>query len=105
MVHQIATQEEFDQLLKEAGDKLVVVDYWATWCGPCKAIAPKYQAFADKYTDVLFYKVDVDENGAVAESQNVNAMPTFILYKNGEKVTEVIGANAAKLEEQINANK
>lgn len=50
---------EFDELIK--GDKLVVVDFHATWCGPCKIISPKFESFSDVYTDALFAKVDVDE--------------------------------------------
>jgi thioredoxin 1 len=60
-------------------------------------IAPKVEAFSVDYTDVLFYKVDVDELNQVASEVGVRAMPTFMLFKNGEKVAEVVGANPSAL--------
>ena len=63
MVHQIATKAEFEQKLAEAGDKLVVVDFWATWCPPCVAIAPVFVQISEEMADsAIFYKVDVDAN-------------------------------------------
>jgi thioredoxin 1 len=62
MVKQLATKAEFDSELTAAGDKLVAVDFTATWCGPCQRIGPKFAAFAEVYKDVVFVKVDVDEN-------------------------------------------
>eukprot|EP00112_Aurelia_sp_Birch-Aquarium-sp1_P003904 Seg1441.2 transcript_id=Seg1441.2/GoldUCD/mRNA.D3Y31 product=Thioredoxin-1 protein_id=Seg1441.2/GoldUCD/D3Y31 len=95
---------DFDALLKaEAG--LIVVDFYADWCGPCRIIAPKIESLSQIYTDVVFAKVNVDENADTAESCGVNAMPTFMLYKNGAKVGEVIGANENKVKELIEKNK
>merc|ERR1712219_59997 len=61
-VKQLATKEEFDACLKDAGDKLVVVDFTATWCGPCQRIAPEFSKMSDEMPDVVFVKVDVDDN-------------------------------------------
>jgi thiol:disulfide interchange protein len=58
----IATKEEFDAALKDAGSKLVVVDFTASWCGPCQQIAPVFKGLAQEFKDVVFLKVDVDEN-------------------------------------------
>ena len=58
----ISTKEEFDAALKDAGSKLVVVDFTASWCGPCQQIAPVFKALAQEHKDVVFLKVDVDEN-------------------------------------------
>jgi thiol-disulfide isomerase/thioredoxin len=58
----ISTKEEFDAALKDAGSKLVVVDFTASWCGPCQQIAPVFKALAQEFKDVVFLKVDVDEN-------------------------------------------
>ncbi|XP_078070167.1 thioredoxin-like [Mustelus asterias] len=100
----IESVDDLEAKLKEAGDKLVVIDFFATWCGPCEAIAPKFEDLAKKYTNVLFYKVDVDETGEVAEKCDVSAMPTFLFFKNGKKVDDgVIGADSNKLEEKIKA--
>ena len=76
--------------------QLVLLDCFATWCGPCKMIAPKIATMSteDKYKDsVEFYKIDVDEVPDVAQELGIRAMPTFLLFKDGEKVEEVVGAN------------
>jgi len=101
MVVQVQDQTEFKAKLEEAGAKLVVVDFFATWCGPCKLIAPQIDAFAKEFGDVVFLKIDVDENEEVAAEYNINCMPTFILFKNKSKIDEFSGANADKLKELI----
>ena len=75
-----------------------VVEFWATWCGPCKAIGPYFEELAAKFPDVTFVKVDVDELDDVAASCGISAMPTFQLYSNGVMVKEMCGADKAKLE-------
>ena len=70
----------------------------ATWCGPCKVIAPQIVKMSDAYPNARFYKLDVDELPAVAQELGVRAMPTFMVFKNGEKVGEVVGANQKALE-------
>jgi thioredoxin len=97
----LETKADFDQALAEAGDKLVVVDFTASWCGPCQMIAPKFAAMSEEFTTVLFYKVDVDKNDETSEAQGIQAMPTFIFYKNGKKVESLRGANEVKLRELI----
>ncbi|WEW60894.1 thioredoxin trx1 [Emydomyces testavorans] len=83
------------------GKKLIVIDCFATWCGPCNAIAPKVTELSEKYPDVGFYKVDVDEVSDVAQELGVRAMPTFVFFKNGEKVDEVLGAVPPAIETAI----
>ncbi|BFZ62585.1 thioredoxin trx1 [Saitoella coloradoensis] len=102
MVHLISAAEEFDSTI--AGPQLTVVDFYATWCGPCKAIAPKVTQFSNTYADAKFVKIDVDELSEVAAKYNIRAMPTFLLFKNGEKVGEVVGASAPNLEKAIKEN-
>ncbi|KAF2488148.1 thioredoxin-like protein [Neohortaea acidophila] len=98
-VHNLETKAAFDQALSEKG--LMVLDCFATWCGPCKAIAPQVVKFSGQYTDARFYKIDVDELPEVAQDLSVRAMPTFMLFKDGEKVAEVVGANPKALEQAI----
>mmetsp|Transcript_78962 Transcript_78962/g.124633 ORF Transcript_78962/g.124633 Transcript_78962/m.124633 type:complete len:114 (+) Transcript_78962:79-420(+) len=101
-VVELETKDDFDAFLKEAGSTLVVVDFYADWCGPCKMIAPKIKGFAEEFSGkVYFAKVNVDENDEVAGKEGISAMPTFNLYKNGAKVDELTGANEAKLRELI----
>ena len=101
----IETKAEFDQALKDAGNKLVAVDFTASWCGPCQMIGPKFAAMSEEFTDVIFYKVDVDKNDETAEAYDVQAMPTFKFFKNGKVIAEVVGSNEAKLRSTIEANK
>uniref|UniRef100_A0A8K9XAJ9 Thioredoxin domain-containing protein n=1 Tax=Oncorhynchus mykiss TaxID=8022 RepID=A0A8K9XAJ9_ONCMY len=78
--------EGFDKALEEAGDKLVVVDFTATWCGPCQSIAPFFKGLSENYQSVVFLKVDVDDAPDVASFCDIKCMPTFHFYKNQKKV-------------------
>ncbi|EHB11923.1 Myotubularin-related protein 13 [Heterocephalus glaber] len=86
MVQQINSKEAFQQALAAAGDKLVVVDFSATWCGPCKMIKPFFHSLSEKYSNVLFLEVDVDDCQDIAAECEVKCMPTFQFFKKGEKV-------------------
>jgi len=105
LIHSVEDKDDFDNQLKEAGSKLVVVDFYATWCGPCKMIAPKLDEMATQFTDVVFLKVDVDDVEEVASTYGISCMPTFLFIKNGEKIAEFSGANADKLRELVVSNK
>ncbi|XP_074594283.1 uncharacterized protein LOC141849729 isoform X1 [Brevipalpus obovatus] len=86
MVQQVKNQAELDAALKEAGEKLVIIDFYATWCGPCRNIAPTVEKMAVENADVVFLKVDVDEAEDCASTYGVDVMPTFIFLKNGSRV-------------------
>ncbi|KFV95655.1 Thioredoxin, partial [Eurypyga helias] len=92
---------EFESELKTAGEKLLVVNFSAAWCGPCDMIKPFFCELCGKYGDVVFIEIDVDDAQDVAAHCEVRCMPTFHFYKNGEKVQQFSGANAAKLDETI----
>ncbi|XP_062480232.1 thioredoxin-like [Pezoporus occidentalis] len=94
-------QSEFEAELQSAGGRLIVVDFSATWCGPCKMIKPFFHSLCEKYGDVVFIEIDVDDAQDVAAHCDVKCMPTFQFYKNGKKVQEFSGANKEKLEETI----
>merc|ERR1711907_25359 len=97
-VKTLESKEEFDGVLSEAGDKLVVVDFTATWCPPCQRIAPVFAAMADEYSDkAVLVKVDVDANAKTAEACGISCMPTFQLFKNGTMVEKLEGASEEKL--------
>ncbi|KAK7161548.1 hypothetical protein R3I94_004279 [Phoxinus phoxinus] len=104
MIIIIEDQDGFDKALAEAGDKLIVVDFTATWCGPCQSIAPFYKGLSENpsYSNVVFLKVDVDDAQDVAQSCEIKCMPTFHFYKNGKKLDDFSGSNQAKLEEMVN---
>ncbi|KAF6159903.1 hypothetical protein GIB67_032987 [Kingdonia uniflora] len=86
--------------LKES-TKLMVIDFSASWCGPCRFIEPAIIALAEKYSDVIFVKIDVDELHDVAQEFGVQAMPTFVLIKGGKTVDTVVGAKKDELENKI----
>jgi thioredoxin 1 len=74
-------------------DVPVLVDFWATWCGPCLRVAPIVEELAQVYAGrVKVGKVDVDENGETAGSYGVMSIPTIILFKNGQEAERVVGA-------------
>ena len=79
--------------------RAIIIDFYADFCGPCKQIAPFFEQLSKSEVNqyVCFVKVDVDEAGELAEHLGVNAMPTFIGYKNGHKIAEIVGANKDKL--------
>lgn len=103
MVKQVRDLAEFRQTLKDAGNKLVVVDFTATWCGPCQMIAPAFIKLSEdpENQNVIFLKVDVDDARDVAENCGIRSMPTFHFYKNEQKVFDFSGASLPKLKAKI----
>ncbi|GCC29609.1 thioredoxin-like [Chiloscyllium punctatum] len=97
----LESQKDFEMVLKEAGCKLVVIDFSATWCSPCQKIKPEFHKLTEKYKDVIFCETDVDDAQEIAESCGIKCMPTFQFYKNGALLSEFSGANLSKLEEKI----
>ena len=86
------TDENFDREVLQSGLP-VLVDFWATWCAPCKAIAPLVDTIADEYAGkVKVGKVNVDENQATPGKFGVRGIPTIILFKNGAVLDQVVGA-------------
>ncbi|KAJ6604791.1 thioredoxin-domain-containing protein [Mycena vulgaris] len=92
---------ELNGHLSKSKDKLSVIDFHATWCGPCHAIAPTFEALSKQYQNVNFFKCDVDAAKDVAALYRVSAMPTFIFLKGSTKVDQVRGANKAQLESTL----
>lgn len=98
------SERDLSTRLTGAGRKLVVIDFFATWCGPCMRIAPDVEAMAAQMPDVLFLKVDVDVCDSIAAKYSVRAMPTFVFIKNGIKVDSFSGANLQMLRDYVFRN-
>ncbi|KAK7309555.1 hypothetical protein RJT34_06376 [Clitoria ternatea] len=98
--HSIANWNTHFNALKGT-NKLMVINFTATWCGPCKLMDPVIQEFASKYTDVDFIKVDVEELIGVSQAFQVQALPTFILFKRGKVADKVVGVKKEELKGMI----
>mmetsp|Transcript_31391 Transcript_31391/g.97133 ORF Transcript_31391/g.97133 Transcript_31391/m.97133 type:complete len:179 (+) Transcript_31391:1021-1557(+) len=85
------------RLLCEKESGVAVVDFSATWCGPCQKIAPVFEKLAEGVPDALFAKVDVDEVSDASQHYGVSALPTFLIFKNGKEVARIQGADEAAL--------
>lgn len=85
------TDATFEEVLKS--DKLVVVDFWAEWCGPCRMVGPIVEELAVDYADkVVIGKVDVDNNDEITSKFGIRNIPTILFFKNGEIVDKQVGA-------------
>ena len=88
------SDQNFDQEVLKS-DKIVLVDFWATWCAPCRMISPAVEAIADEYLNrAKVGKLNVDENLSVTGRYNIRGIPTLLLFKNGQIQEQVVGATS-----------
>ncbi len=95
------TSENFEKL--KGGSQPLVVDFWATWCGPCRMVAPVIAKLAEKHDgQIAVGKCDVEENEDLAAEFGIRNIPTILFFKNGEVVDKIVGAvSEAKLDEKF----
>ena len=99
----VITKENFENL--KNGDKPLVVDFWATWCGPCRIVAPIIAKMAEKYDgQIVVGKCDVEENEELAVEYGIRNIPTILFFKGGQIVDKMVGAQAkARIQEKFDA--
>ncbi|AIF52221.1 MULTISPECIES: thioredoxin [unclassified Pelosinus] len=92
----IADENEFKEKISQK-DKPVLVDFWASWCGPCKMVAPELEAVGQEYEGkAVVMKVNVDEQQQLASNYNVMGIPTLLLFKDGVEVERIVGYRPRK---------
>ncbi|XP_065834878.1 thioredoxin 1-like [Oscarella lobularis] len=103
IIKQIESMEDLNAIVQQSGSKLVIVDFYADWCGPCKRIAPVFEAMVQKEFEgkIDAYKVNADEVEEAVDEYEVSGLPTFKFFKNGENIDVVVGGNEDELREKI----
>ncbi|CAK9860750.1 unnamed protein product [Sphagnum jensenii] len=102
-VHVVESKGVWDDKIQYAKNqgKVIVVDFTATWCGPCRVMSPIFVELSKKYTNLIFLKVDVDEVADVTSEWDIRAMPTFLFIKDGKQVDKIVGANKEELDKKV----
>ena len=98
----VISDENFNQIIEE--NPIVVVDFWAEWCGPCRAMNPMVEELSSIYENkIVFAKLNVDKNPIIPSKYGISSIPTFLIIKNGQVMNSIIGAITQELfEEKLN---
>lgn len=99
MATTVLTADNFEQTI--TSNDLILVDFWAPWCGPCRSFAPIYESVAEQYPDVVFAKVNTDEEQALAAHFNIRSIPTLMIFKENIIVFSQAGSLPASALEEV----
>ncbi|XP_072954938.1 thioredoxin H4-1 [Typha angustifolia] len=102
-VHVITDKKSYDEEIAQANEegKIVVVNFSASWCAPCKVSAPLYAALSTRHTSLVFLAIDVDELAELSSLWNIRATPSFLFLKDGKKLDMLEGSNKVELEKKM----
>ncbi len=97
------TKDNFEQtiIVPEGEDRIVLIDFWAAWCGPCKMFGPIFEAAAEKHTDVVFAKCNTEEQGELAGMFQIRSIPTLMVFRDGLAIFQQAGALPAEVLEDL----
>lgn len=93
--------EEYDNLLKEFPEKVIIIDFWAVWCAPCITFAPVFEQLNQKHSEFIFVKVNVDNHPSIAQRYRITGIPTILFIKNDKAIHKVVGAVNLEYMERI----
>ncbi|OJJ08506.1 hypothetical protein ASPVEDRAFT_401998 [Aspergillus versicolor CBS 583.65] len=97
----IESFKQFQDLINSGN--VVVIDFWASWCGPCRMISPVFEKMASEseFASITFAKVNIDENDQIASELGIRSLPTFATFQNGNKLDQVVGASPQELRQLL----
>lgn len=99
----IIKSDDFKSEVLQEKEKLVVVDFYADWCGPCQMMGPVFEELSQEMSDVKFVKINVDENSKLATQYSVFSIPTFLIFKEGKVIDQMVGTmSKERMKEKIN---
>lgn len=100
-VQELTSMEECEKVCTQIPNKIIVLDFSATWCGPCKRIYPLLQNLSQEYQNTLFYKIDIDQLPDIASHFGISSVPSFKFIYNNKIVAEFAGADSQKLTQTL----
>lgn len=96
----VVTDDSFNYIV--SSNNLLIIKFWATWCGPCRALSPFIDRLEKEFSNITFCKANVEECESAAEQLGIQNLPCVIFFKDGKEIDRVVGNNQAKIKEIVN---